>query len=47
MASNMRKVIFFVLLMAVAYMAYAFMIRPANKYSRGAEVADTKSDAEA
>jgi type IV pilus assembly protein PilO len=32
MASNMRKVIFFVLLIAVAYMAYAFMIRPANKY---------------
>jgi Tfp pilus assembly protein PilO len=31
MASTMRKVIFFVLLLAVAYLAYAFMIRPANK----------------
>ena len=28
----MRKVIFFILLLAVAYFAYAFMIRPANKY---------------
>jgi Tfp pilus assembly protein PilO len=30
--SNMRKVIFFVLLMVITYMAYAFMIRPTNKY---------------
>lgn len=28
----MRKVIFFVLLLAMAYMSYMFMIRPANKY---------------
>jgi type IV pilus assembly protein PilO len=39
MASNMRKVIFFVLLMAVAYMAYAFMIRPTNKYLEGEKAA--------
>jgi len=32
MASNMRKVIFFVLLMALAYLAYAFMIKPTNRY---------------
>jgi type IV pilus assembly protein PilO len=32
MATNVRKVIFFVLLLAMAYLAYAFMIRPANKY---------------
>jgi Tfp pilus assembly protein PilO len=32
MASNTRKVIFFILLLATAYLAYAFMIRPANKY---------------
>lgn len=32
MASNMRKVIFFVLLVAMAYMAYIFMIKPTNKY---------------
>jgi type IV pilus assembly protein PilO len=31
MASNMRKIIFFILLLAMAYLAYAFMIRPANK----------------
>jgi type IV pilus assembly protein PilO len=31
MTSNIRKVIFFVLLVAVAYIAYRFMIKPANK----------------
>jgi type IV pilus assembly protein PilO len=31
MTGNLRKVIFFVLLLTVAYLAYAFMILPANK----------------
>jgi type IV pilus assembly protein PilO len=31
MTGNLRKVIFFVLLLTVAYLAYAFMIQPANK----------------
>jgi type IV pilus assembly protein PilO len=31
MTGNLRKVIFFVLLLTVAYLAYAFMIKPANK----------------
>jgi len=32
MASNLRKVVFFVLLLGVAYVAYRFMIKPANKH---------------
>ncbi|MHC4624044.1 MAG: type IV pilus inner membrane component PilO [Planctomycetota bacterium] len=32
MTSGYRKVIFFVLLVAVAYIAYRFMIKPANKH---------------
>jgi type IV pilus assembly protein PilO len=32
MASNLRKVVFFVLLIGVAYVAYRFMIKPANKH---------------
>ena len=32
MASNLRKVVFFVLLLGVAYVAYHFMIKPANKH---------------
>jgi type IV pilus assembly protein PilO len=31
MTGNIRKAIFFVLLLTVAYLAYAFMINPANK----------------
>jgi len=31
MTGSARKIIFFVLLLTVAYLAYAFMIRPANK----------------
>ncbi len=31
MTGNVRKVIFFVLLLTAAYVAYAFMIKPANK----------------
>jgi type IV pilus assembly protein PilO len=31
MTGNLRKVIFFILLLTVAYLAYAFMIQPANK----------------
>lgn len=31
MTGNIRKIIFFVLLLTAAYLAYAFMIRPANK----------------
>jgi len=31
MTGNIRKAIFFVLLLTLAYLAYAFMIKPANK----------------
>jgi type IV pilus assembly protein PilO len=31
MTGNLRKIVFFVLLLTVAYLAYAFMIKPANK----------------
>lgn len=32
MMSGLRKVVFFVLLLGVAYIAYQFMIKPANKH---------------
>ena len=32
MASNLRKVVFFVVLLGVAYVAYRFMIKPANSH---------------
>jgi len=32
MTSGLRKVVFFILLLAVAYLAYQYMIKPANKH---------------
>ena len=32
MASSLRKIVFFVLLLGVAYVAYQYMIKPANKH---------------
>ena len=31
MNANIRKVVFFLLLIALAYVAYAYMIKPANE----------------